>query len=110
MTTQTTNRELQCTAARVLADLLSAGLPEVSWHLYAPGDFTSSYVPPHLSADLLTGQATSHQAVRDRAEHLGTHVELRHGTTPDTRAIVDGIVVKVWCAPELRDDVNTSEG
>lgn len=106
----TTNRELQHTAARVLADLLDTeGLPEVSWNLFAPRRFTECYTPPHLGTDLLSGQATSHQAVRDWAAHLGTHVGLRHGTTPDARAIVDGIVVRVWCAPDYRDDVNASE-
>lgn len=106
MTTQTTNQELQRTAAKVLTELLSAELPEVNWSLWGPGVFTSSFVPPHLGTDLLTAQASSHQAVRDWAAHLGSHVELRHGTTPDARAIVDGIVVRVWCAPEYRDDLN----
>jgi hypothetical protein len=106
----TTNRDLQRTAARVLADLLDTpDLPEVNWNLYAPGDFTRCYAPPNLDADLLVGQATSHQAVRDWAAHLGTRVDLRHGTTPDARAIVNGIVVRVWCAPDYRDDVNASE-
>ncbi|WP_211719427.1 hypothetical protein [Nocardiopsis sp. MG754419] len=106
MTTPTTNQELQHTAARVLTDLLSADLPEVSWNLFAPAALTHLFVPASLSVDLLTGQATSHQAVRDWAAHLDTHVDLRFGTTPDARAIVDGIVVRVWCAPEYRDDVN----
>ncbi|OLT29314.1 hypothetical protein BJF83_12070 [Nocardiopsis sp. CNR-923] len=106
----TTNRDLQRTAARVLAALLDTpNLPEVSWNLYSPGRFTRSYVTADLNADLLAGQADSHQAVRDWAARLGTRVELRRGTTPDARAIVDGIVVRVWCAPEFRDDVNASE-
>ncbi|MEU3017182.1 hypothetical protein ABZ635_07285 [Nocardiopsis sp. NPDC007018] len=110
MTTQTTNQDLQRTGARVLTNLLSAELPEVNWSLYAPGDFTQCFVPAHLGTALLIGQADSHQAVRDWAEHLGARVELCHGTTPDTRTIVDGIVVRVWCAPEFRDDVTASEG
>ncbi|WP_017587637.1 hypothetical protein [Nocardiopsis ganjiahuensis] len=110
MTTQTTSRELQHTAARVLVDLLSSDLPEVDWTLWATGGVTASFVPPRLGIDLLAGQATSHQAVRDWAAYLGTDVELRFGTTPDARAIVDGIVVRVWCAPKFRDDLSTSEG
>ena len=105
----TTNQGLQHTAARLLTQLLSADLPEVSWSLHAPGDLTHLFMPPSPSIDLLAGQAESHQAVRDWAAHLGTDVELRHGTTPDARAILDGIVVRVWCAPRHRDDVNPSE-
>ncbi|WP_116245423.1 hypothetical protein [Nocardiopsis sp. FIRDI 009] len=106
----TINQDLQRTAARVLVDLLATpGLPEVNWSLYALGGFTRCYTPPRLDTDLLAGQADSHQAVREWAARLGTNVELRHGTTPDARAIVDGVVVRVWCAPEFRDDVNASE-
>ena len=108
MTTPTTNRELQHTAARVLTELLTSGLPAVDWHLYSPGEFTEAFTTPSLNDDLLAGQADSHQAVREWAAHLGSRVEIRHGTTPTARAIVDGIVVKVWCAPKYRDDIEAS--
>lgn len=109
-TTPTTNRQLQLTAARVLTRLLDTpGLPEVWWHVNSPGEFTDSYASQNLDAELLEGQADSQRDVRDWAEHLDTHVALRRGTTPEVRAVVDGIVVRVWCASEDRDDVNVTE-
>lgn len=107
----TTNRELQLAATRVLTGLLTApALPEMDWGLSFIGEFTRCYVRPNLDFELVDGQADSHQAVRDWAAHLGADVELRHGTTPTARAIVDGVVVKVWCAPRYRDDIESSSG
>ncbi|MFE0267260.1 hypothetical protein ACFWZ7_21965 [Nocardiopsis alba] len=110
MTSAPSNRELQLTAAQILAGLLSVpDLPELTWNLHAIGGFTDSYTPPCLGIDLLEGHASSHQAVRDWAAHLGAEVTLRHGVTPDARLIVKGlhadVVVKIWCAPEHRDDL-----
>ena len=106
----TLNHDLQRTAATVLADLLKhTDLPEVWWRLNAPGQFTTSYASQDLNVELLEGQTDSHQAVRDWAEHLNTQVGLRRGTTPEARVLVGGIVVRIWCAPEHRDDLPASE-
>ena len=106
----TLNHDLQRTAAMVLADLLKhTDLPEICWSLRKPGKFTHFYATPDLDIELLSGQADSHQAVRDWAEHLNTQVGLRRGITPEARVLVGGIVVRIWCAPEHRDDLPASE-
>lgn len=106
----TTNRELQLNAARLLTRLLDTpGLPEIWWHLTSPGEFTHFYASQNLDSELLEGQADSYQAVQEWAAHLDTHVGLRYGSTPEARAVVDGIVVRIWCAPEHHDDLPASE-
>ncbi|WP_017581647.1 hypothetical protein [Nocardiopsis valliformis] len=110
----TSNRELQNAAAQVLTDLLDApDLPEASWRLHRIRKFTQIFTTPRLDCELLDGQTDSHQAVRDWAAHLGTDVEELYGYTLAARAVVKGIVVKVWCAiedPEFSDDIPATQG
>ncbi|MET9710971.1 hypothetical protein [Nocardiopsis alba] len=108
-TTATTARDLRCQAAQVLMDLTAEDLPEVSWRLRTIGRFLDLYISYPQDHDLLDGHANSHQAVRAWAEYLGTSVNLRYGDTPQASAVIDGIGVRVWCAPEGRDDVNALE-
>ncbi|WP_211719342.1 hypothetical protein [Nocardiopsis sp. MG754419] len=106
----TLSHDLQRTAAQVLTGLLDHDhLPNVTWHLRNPGTSTHIYTSLSTDFEMLSGQADSNQAVRDWATHLGTHVELRFADTPDAHAVVDGIVVRVWCAPAYRDDLGAGE-
>ncbi|MFD6950325.1 hypothetical protein A6A08_02045 [Nocardiopsis sp. TSRI0078] len=111
MTTDTraTARDVRCHAVQVLADLLAEDLPEVTWRVRTVHRFLRLYVSYPLDHEVLEGHADSHQAVREWAAHLGADVELLHGDTPAARAVIDGVGVRVWCAPERRDDVNASE-
>lgn len=106
----TSSRDLQRTAVRVLADLLAApDLPEVRWHVGSISGFLHLFTDFPEEHELLSGQAQSHQTVREWATHLGTQVQLRFNDTPEAVAVIGGIGVRVWCAPEYRDDVNASE-
>lgn len=105
-----TCHDLQRTAAQVLTTLLEADhLPAVTWLLRSPGESTHIYTSLNPDFEMLSGQADSHQAVRDWAEHLSTHMDLRFADTPDAHAVLDGIVVRVWCAPKYRDDLPVTE-
>lgn len=96
-------RQCQQRAARVLAALLASDTPTVRWHIPCA-------LYPHLQVSeperhpSLEGQAASHQEVRDFAAYFGTEVVLDFGSTPATVALIDGIGVRVWCAPACRDD------
>lgn len=106
----TSSRDLQRTAARVLADLLAdPDLPEISWHVRSISRFLNLFTDFPEEHELLNGQASSHQVVREWAAHLGTKVQLRYNDTPEAAVVIEGIGVRVWCAPEYRDDVNVSE-
>ncbi|MGW9447141.1 hypothetical protein [Bacillus mobilis] len=103
--TADTARELRCRAAQILARLLSEDLPEITWHLSSVSRFLHLFTDYPGGHEVLDGQADSPQAVHAWAAHLGTLVELRHGDTPMANAVIDGVGVRVWCAPGDRDDV-----
>ncbi|RNL83679.1 hypothetical protein EFW17_15040 [Halostreptopolyspora alba] len=96
-------RQCQQRAAQVLAALLASDTPTVRWHIPCA-------LYPHLQVSepehhpSLEGQAASHQDVREFAAYFGSEVVLDFGNTPATVSLVDGIGVRVWCAPEYRDD------
>ncbi|MFC9086989.1 hypothetical protein [Nocardiopsis dassonvillei] len=108
-TTATTARNLRRQAAQILARLLSEDLPEVTWQVYEVSRFLDLYTGHPQDHEVLNGHADSHQAVRAWAAYLGASVSLRHGDTPQASAVIDGIGVRVWCAPRNRDDVNALE-
>ncbi|WP_117199554.1 hypothetical protein [Nocardiopsis sp. TNDT3] len=108
-TTATTARDLRCQAVQILAGLVSEDLPEVTWRVDRIHRFLHLYTDYPQDHAVLEGHADSHQAVRAWATHLGVDVELLHGDTPAAKTVIDGIGVRVWCAPEHRDDVNALE-
>ncbi|APC37834.1 hypothetical protein A9R04_25545 [Nocardiopsis dassonvillei] len=108
-TTATTARDLRCQAAQILARLLSEDLPEITWQVYEVSRFLDLYTGHPQDHEVLNGYADSHQAVRAWADYLSASVSLRHGDTPQTSAVIDGVGVRVWCAPERRDDTNALE-
>jgi hypothetical protein len=108
-TTATTARDLRCQAVQILAGLLSEDLPEVTWRVVRIHRFLYLYIDYPQDHAVLEGHADSHRAVRAWAEYLGTSVNLRYGDTPQASAVIDGIGVRVWCAPEPCDDVNVLE-
>ena len=107
--TTVTARELRHRAGQILVRLLSEDLPEVTWHVHAIGRFLHLHTDHPHKHEILDGHADSHQAVRAWAAHLNTIVSLKHGDTPTAVAVIDGIGISVWCAPEHRDDLPAKE-
>jgi hypothetical protein len=107
--TSDTARELRYRAVQILARLLSEDLPEVTWTVHGTRRFLPLFTDRPQDHEVLDGHADSHRAVRAWAAHLGASVEIRHGDTPMANAVIDGIGVRVWCAPEHRDDLPTKE-
>ena len=109
LATNTTARELRYRAVQILTRLLSEDLPEVTWTVCSISQWLHLFTDSPQDHEVLDGHADSHQAVRAWAAHLGTAVELRHGDTPMTSAVINGLGVRVWCAPGDRDDVAAVE-
>ncbi|MFD0773965.1 hypothetical protein ACFQZ2_08505 [Streptomonospora algeriensis] len=103
-------RTLQQQAIRVLTRLIEAELPIVGWQVNHVDPHRHLFVEEPYAFPVLTGQARSHSTVRAWAAHLNTDVELAAGSTPSARTVIEGIGVRVWCAPAYGEDVGSDAG